>query len=66
MFIICREGHLGMYWEGSTAIFLEQNTAIFPSRKSCLRYLVEECNVPKEQASSAIMLMQKTKTWISF
>lgn len=66
MFIICRKGHLGIYWEKEVPVFVEHDAGIFPSRKSCLNYLVNECGIEKEQAVSTITLMQKSKNWISF
>lgn len=66
MFIICREGHLGKYWNGNIPIFLEKGCGVFPSRKECLRYLMEECGVKKEQATYSIVSMQKSDNWVSF
>lgn len=66
MFVICREGHLGYYLKQDIPIFLEKESAIFPSRRDCLDYLVNKCGVEKEQAVSAITLMQKSGYWISF
>ena len=40
MFVIEREGHLGFWWDGESAIFVEQNAGIFPSRSDCLEYLI--------------------------
>lgn len=65
MFIICRAGHLGLYWEGKT-LFIEKESGLFTSRKDCLRYLIEKCGLNKEDAVSAITLMQESKKWISF
>ena len=36
MFVICRKGHLGFWWEGDTPIFVEEGGGIFPSRSECL------------------------------
>lgn len=66
MFIICRDGHLGLYWDMKTSVFLEGESAILPLRKQCLEYLIMKCKMKKEDAVSAITSMQKTGNWISF
>lgn len=66
MFVICRNGHLGLFWEGEQKLFIENESCVIPSRKQCLNYLIK-CGLKKEQAVSTIALMQKkTGNWISF
>lgn len=66
MFIICRDAHLGFYWDMKAPVFLEEKSAIFSSRKQCLEYLITKCKMEKEQAVSAIVSIQKSGCWVSF
>lgn len=59
MFVIEREGHLGFYWDGETNVFVEEKSAIFPSRSSCLEYL--EKIHGKDRAVDIIILMKENK-----
>lgn len=59
MFVIEREGHLGFWWDGDTTVFIEEGGGIFPSRSSCLEYLMKFHN--KEKAVDIIMSIQKNK-----
>lgn len=65
MFVICRKGRLVFYWEGNTGIFLEEESAIFPSRRQAMDYLQQQ-GIKKDRAVEIIKLMQKTPgTWFS-
>lgn len=65
MFVIEREGHLGFWWDGESAIFVEHNAGIFPSRSDCLEYLQKFHS--KEKAIEIIMSIKKAgKSIISF
>ena len=46
MYVISKEGHMGYWWEGNTTLFVEEDSALFPSRADCLAYL--EKYHPKE------------------
>lgn len=59
MFVICREGHLGFWWDGDTTVFVEEGGGIFPSRADCLAYL--EKFHPKEKAVEIIVSIKKKK-----
>lgn len=59
MFVICRKGHLGFWWEGDTPIFVEEGGGIFPSRSECLEYLQKFHD--KEKAVEIIMSIKKKK-----
>lgn len=65
MFVIEREGHLGFWWDGESAVFVEQNAGIFPSRSDCLEYLQKFHS--KEKAIEIIMSIKKNgKSILSF
>ncbi len=57
MFVICRNGHLGFWWEGNCPVFVEKDSGIFPSRLSCLEYLQKFHS--KEKAVEIIMSIKK-------
>lgn len=57
MFVICRDGHLGFWWDGEKKIFVESDSAIFPSRSECLEYL--EGIHGKDKAVDIIVSLKK-------
>ena len=59
MFVICREGHLGFWWEGDTSLFVEEKATIFPSRADCFEYL--EKIHGRDKAVDIIVSIKKNK-----
>jgi len=67
MYIISRNGHLGLFVENIMTLFVEHETALFNSRKNCLNYLTDKCKLSKDQAVHAITAMHNNKgCWVSF
>lgn len=66
MYVISKEGHMGYWWEGNTTLFVEEDSALFPSRSDCLAYL--EKYHPKEIAVDIIVKIKKSagKAILSF
>lgn len=66
MYVIAREGHIGFWWDGDTKLFVEEQSAIFPSRSDCLEYLQKFHS--KDRAIEIIINIKKNggKSILSF
>lgn len=66
MFVIGRDGHMGFCWDGETDVFIEEHSAIFTSRSSCLEYLKKFHS--EDRAIEIVMMLKKNggKSILSF
>ena len=65
MFGISKDVHIGIYHDNDNPLFLDNTSAVFNSRKACMKYLLKFMS--KDEAVDIITaLMKNPDTWYSF